>query len=412
MPYSVNPQVIINDVTYEDKTINGVTLTNGRNTVDEQPRAGYATINLVTPDNTYPIIGINEKVVVKVDDSDGTDITLWTGWVSDIETTLVNYGVEGWLQEQKIIAVGSLSKLNRRSVGGAGYPKQLDGQRVRDILLETAGVTWATYSPPTDTWADVSPLTAWQDVDILIGNIDTGDFELTAYSSGAASGLALAQNAAASGLGVLYESVDGKITYDDYSSRTDEVALTGFIDIGGDVILTAGLSSVSRLSDLVNQIEIVYKNNQTVTDSDASSIALYGLYGAKVTTLLENQADAEQRASFYMETRAYPRTSLNQLNLVLNLDATTSAQRDALLPMRVGMPIRLTDLPTSIYPNIFIGFVEGYTWTINRNELFLTLTVSEYALSQLEVNWLQVPPSIEWQDVSATLEWQEARVVA
>jgi len=38
--------------------------------------------------------------------------------------------------------------------------------------------------------------------------------------------------------------------------------------------------------------------------------------------------------------------------------------------------------------------------------------VSEYALSQLEMNWLQVPPALTWADVSATLEWQEARVVA
>jgi hypothetical protein len=86
--------------------------------------------------------------------------------------------------------------------------------------------------------------------------------------------------------------------------------------------------------------------------------------------------------------------------------------RDSMLPMRVSEPISITGLPSSIYAGIFAGFVEGFTWTINRNELFLTLNVSEYALSQLEMNWLQVPPALEWADVSATLEWQEARVVA
>jgi hypothetical protein len=83
-----------------------------------------------------------------------------------------------------------------------------------------------------------------------------------------------------------------------------------------------------------------------------------------------------------------------------------------MLPMRVSKPIRIAGLPASVYPDNFIGFVEGYTWTINRNELFLTLNVSEYALSQLQMNWSQVPPTLEWQDVSATLQWQEARVVA
>lgn len=413
MPYTINPQVIINDVVYSDKTINGVTLTNGRTSVDEQPRAGYASIRLVTPDNTYPVIHIDEKVVIKVDDSAGTDTILWTGWVSDIQTNIASYGQTGWLQEQQIIAVGSLSKLNRRAVGGAGYSKEFDGDRVWNILQETAGITWATYSPPTDTWSDVDPLLQWQNVDLLIGNIDRpGDFELTAYASGAASGLALAQQAAASGAGILYETVDGRINYDDYTSRVDDVALNGFTDIPLDCILANSISSVSRLSDLANQITITYKNNQSTTDSDASSVALYGLYAARVDTQLENLVDAEQRASYYMETRAYPRTSINQITLALHLDQLTNVQRDSLLPVRISEPIRIDGLPTSIYPNVFIGFIEGYTWTINENELFLTLNISEYALSQLEMNWLQVPPMLEWQDVSATLEWQEARVVA
>jgi hypothetical protein len=86
--------------------------------------------------------------------------------------------------------------------------------------------------------------------------------------------------------------------------------------------------------------------------------------------------------------------------------------RDSMLPMRVSEPVSITGLPTSIFPGYFAGFVEGFTWTINRNELFLTLNVSEYALSQLEQNWLQVDPALTWADVSATLQWQEARAVA
>jgi len=37
MTYAINPQIIINDVEYKQDTINGVSLTNGRTTVDEQP---------------------------------------------------------------------------------------------------------------------------------------------------------------------------------------------------------------------------------------------------------------------------------------------------------------------------------------------------------------------------------------
>lgn len=265
----------------------------------------------------------------------------------------------------------------------------------------------------TDTWADVDPLLTWQSADLLIGDIDRpGDFELTDYSDGAASGLALAQQAAASGLGILYECHCGRIHYDDYTSRTDDVSTNGFTDIDADSILAAGLSSVSRLSDLVNDVTVTYKNNQEEMGEDTNSVASYGRYAAKIDTLLENQIDAEQRVQYYLDTRAFPRRELNEISLALHLDTVSDTMRDSMLPMRVSKPIRITALPTSVYPDAFAGFVEGYTWTINENELFLTLRVSEYGFSQLEMNWLQVPPALTWADVSATLEWQEARVVA
>ena len=412
MTYTIDPKILINGVEYKAETINGVTLTAGRTTVDEQPRAGFASITLVTPDNTYPNIEIDYRVVVQVDNSAGTPVTLWTGWVSDVETTLGAFGATGFLNQQRITAVGSLSKLNRRLVGGSGYAKEFDGNRVYDIIYETAGETWASYDP-AETWADVNPLLTWQTADLLIGDIDRpGDFELTDYAAGENSGLTLAQQAAASGLGILYESPDGKISYDDYTSRTDDVSLNGFTDIDSDAILTSGLSSVSRLSDLANEVEIVYKNNQTEIDSNAASIALYGLYSAKINTILENAVDAEQRVDYYLDTRAFPRRQLNQITLALHLDQVANLMRDAMLPMRMSKPIRITALPDSIYPGNFAGFVEGYTWTLNRNELFLTLNVSEYGFSQLEMNWLQVPPALTWAGVDATLEWQEARVVA
>jgi hypothetical protein len=413
MPYTIDPKVTINGVEYKDKTINGVTLTAGRDTVDEQPRAGYATLNLVTPDNTYPNIEIDQRIVVQVDDSAGNPVTLWTGWVADVETNIASYGETGFLNEQRITGIGTLSKLNRRLVGSAGYSQEFDGDRIYDILVETAGITWGTYSPQSDTWADVDSLLQWQNVDILIGNIDQpGDFELVAYTGGESSGLNLAQQAALSGLGVLFEAPDGTINYSSYSSRTDDAFTNGFTDIDTSAILAAGLSSVSRLSDLANDVEITYGSNAIERDQDNTSIALYGLYAAKLNTLLANQADAEQRVEYYLETRAFPRRQLNSINLALHLDQVSNTMLDSMLPMRINKPIRISGLPTSVYPDNFIGFVESYTWTINRNELFLTLNISEYALSQLQMNWSQVPPTLEWQDISATLEWQEARIIA
>jgi len=413
MPYVIDPKVTIDGVEYRDKTINGISLTNGRARIDEQPRAGFASIVLVTPDNTYPTISIDQKVVVKIDDSSGVETIIWTGWVSDIQTTITTYGEVGWLNEQRITAIGSLSKLDRRRVGAGGYSAAKDGDRIYDIIYETAGETWEDWLPADQQWQEVSPLLQWQNVDILIGDIDRpGDFDLVAYSSGAAAGLQIAQNAATSGLGILFENAEGKICYDDSTSRTDDVSLNGFTSIPSSAILAQGLSSISRLGDLINQITVTYGSASQVTEKDDNSIDTYGLYASGATTQLANLVDAQQRADFYMATRAYPRSTLNAINLALHLDGVADSARDDLIQMRVSLPIEVTDLPKAVYSKPFQGFVEGYTWTISRNELFLTLIVTEYGFGQLSTNWLQVSPTLQWEDVNATLEWQEARVVA
>jgi hypothetical protein len=410
MTYVINPSVTIGGINFSNDTLNGVSATAGRTNVDEQPRAGYASISVIENDTAIVGIEIDDPVVIQVDDSNGTPITLWTGWVSDVVKSMRNYGNTGYVTETKVTAIGSLAKLNRRRVGAGGYSKQFDGDRIYDILFETAGITWADVDP-TQQWEDVNPLQNWATYDILIGTIDTpGDFELKAYSAGEANGLSLAQQMAQSGAGILYECNCGRINYDDFTSRLDRVAADGFTQLDLGDILAANLTSVSRLADLANNVEVVYKNGQTETDTDATSIALYGDWEIKVDTQLENGVDAEQRVDYYIATRAFPRTSLTQISLVLSA-GMSDQMIDDLLGLTISLPIAISGLPPNIYPSDFSGFVEGYTWTISRNELFLTLNVSDYALSQLEMNWLQVPASELWNTITPTLTWENARSV-
>lgn len=412
MTYVINPTVTIGGVNYSSEVLNGIRATAGRTNVDEQPRAGFATVTIIDFDTNIAPIEIDDEVIIKVDDSNGNDVTLWAGWVSDIEKTVRDYGTTGFATETRVTAIGSLAKLNRRRVGASGYSKEFDGDRVAAIIYETAGETWAQVNP-TLQWQNVNPLQNWATYDILIGNIDQpGDFELQVYNAGESNGLNLAQQMAASGLGILYESPDGKINYDSFSARLDKVILDGFTSIDLDAIIARGLTSISRLSDLGNDIEIVYKNGQQEFGSDSNSIALYGEFDVRIVTELENEADAEQRVDYYLETRAFPRTSLSQITLVLGIDAVDDALRDTFLPIQMSEPITISGLPANVYPGTFNGFVEGYTWAIARNELFLSLNVSDYALSQLAVNWLQVTPSLAWNMVSPTLQWADARSVS
>ena len=191
MPYVINPVVTINDVDYTSDTINGLTATAGRTIVDEQPRAGYCNVRIIEFDANTNNIEIHQEIQIKVDDSNGNDVVLWTGYVSDVTRSIQQFGQTGYVTQVNVTGVGTLGKLNRRLAGGNGYAKQFDGDRIAAILLETAGETWADVDPAL-TWANVDPLLTWADYDILIGTIDTpGDFELQAYAAGQTNGLTL-----------------------------------------------------------------------------------------------------------------------------------------------------------------------------------------------------------------------------
>jgi hypothetical protein len=139
MTYVINPQVTIASVDYTAETINGVTSTQGRTTVDEQPRAGYCTVNIIDFDNDVANIEIDEQIVIKVDDSNGNEVTLFTGFVADVQKQVDARGTVGTQTSTRVTGIGSLAKLNRRRVGASGFPKQLDGERIAEILFETAG---------------------------------------------------------------------------------------------------------------------------------------------------------------------------------------------------------------------------------------------------------------------------------
>jgi hypothetical protein len=410
MTYTINPRVTIGSVDYTAEVLNGLTCTAGRTNVDEQPRAGYCSIDILDFDNNVAAVEVDDKIVIKVDDSTGNDVILWSGWVSDVVKQIQAQGEVGLATQTRVTGIGSLAKLNRRRVGAGGYAVEFDGDRVHDIIFETAGITYADVDPALE-YGDVDPLLTWGTFDILIGTIDRpGDFELTAYADGIANGLTLAQQAAASGLGVLFEDNEGKINYSSFTRRLDDVALNGFTNLDLNSILSIGLTSVSRLADLANKVEIEYKAAAIETGVDAASTALYGDFEIRVVTQLENLLDAAQRVDYYLATRAFPSTSLTQINLLMGTSISDTL-RDDLLGLTINKPIAISSLPVNIYNSAFSGFVEGYTYTIARNELFLTLNVSDYALSQLQMNWLQVPAPETWNTITPTLEWENARSV-
>jgi hypothetical protein len=93
----------------------------------------------------------------------------------------------------------------------------------------------------------------------------------------------------------------------------------------------------------------------------------------------------------------------------LTNSAIDDSDRDALLQIFVGQPMRITDLPVQIAPTEqFEGYVEGWRWSTRFNELFLTINLSPIEFSQVALQWEQVSASEAWNTLSAILTWENA----
>jgi hypothetical protein len=348
---------------------------------------------------------------VFIKDTTGTNQQIFGGSISDIDISLDSYGSVGSIARYSITAVGPLALLNRRTAGLSGFAKEFDGTRILNVLTEAFLTNWSDVSPAL-RWNGVPTGTTWASYDgtsiSLVNNLATsidvpGQFELTAYSGGETNALTLVQEAAQSGRGVLFESEDGDIHYDDYSSR----ATNPIITLTADDILARGLSSSNQWSGIVNDVEVTYKNNQSKYARDEQSNILYGQLSGKRTTILENGTDAQTQADAFLTSRAFPRMYPETITCPLHSPTMTNATRNSLIDAIVGTGITTTALP-AVFGETFNGYIEGLNWNLTRYTAELALTVSAESETYPSVIWYQIPATTTWAGYTpSTTKWQD-----
>ena len=80
--------------------------------------------------------------------------------------------------------------------------------------------------------------------------------------------------------------------------------------------------------------------------------------------------------------------------------------RDDLLDVSMDSLISLSNLPLGLFDSgIFGGFVEGWTWTLGRKNLELTMSVSNSIYSTLDVQWEDYNAFIQWQNLPNDYTW-------
>lgn len=411
-----NPEyrVKVNGYTVTSATLAGMTITSGRTDIYAQPQAGYCNLSLLETNESSVTYEINMPLTVEVKDSNGVFVYLFGGFISDLNIEVATSGSTALSQRINIVAVGALARLARAIFEG-NIASDMDGDQIYAILSGVLFDTWDEV-PAATTWNDYDPTVTWANAENSgLGEIDQpGDYELASQNNVLNNVYAVVSGLATSGLGYIYEDAQGRIGYADSTHRSEYLAANGYVDLDGNHATGSGLNIVKRAGDVRNAITITYGSagNQSITDSDATSITDYGQLAATVSTTLKNQADAESQAAFYLALRAYPQYLMSRITFEVGSPEIDDADRDALLNVFMGLPLNIINLPTNMVEGNFQGFVEGWTWRAGYNRLTLDLNVSPIAYSLQAFRWNNVPVTETWNTLNPTMTWLDATIVS
>ena len=407
-------RVKIDGTDITDSVLANLSITSGRTNIYAQAQAGYCSVTLIIFGQAALPYEINDTISIEVQDTSAVYVPIFGGSVVDIAVSVSQVGSSAYTQEVTITALGALARLQKALTDGV-LTQDFDGDQIETILREVLFAQWQQV-PAALTWATYDPTVQWQDAENNgLGEIDTpGNYELAQRSSSRTIIYDLVAALATSGLGYLYESASGLISYADSTHRTTYLAANGYTDLTANHALGQGITIKTRAGDVRNDITISYGTNSSseVSDTDPASIAIYGDLAQIITTTIKHQADAEDQAAFYLELRAYPQPIFDSITYALTNPELDNGDRNALINVFMGQPIALNDLPSNMSSGTFQGFVEGWTFRASFNQLDITLLMSPLAYSLQAMRWNDVPINEAWNTVSPTLEWQYATIVS
>jgi hypothetical protein len=408
MPWSPNATVSINGTPVTAFTLEGVQISMGRDDVQQQSTAGFATIDFLNL--PYTDVEIFDEVSITLENFAGADTTIFTGTVTDVSVSVLDAGTTNTFITQ-ISASGGLSKLAAKEANIVGYLEQKDGDRIVSVITDTFGLKWNEI-PPTQIWDDYTTQT-WNDLlGVDISDIDTpGTYDLfdSTGDPGAINALSYVQIVADSGSGFIFETTTGGIGYQDQDHRADYVTANGFINIGKNFILADGINVTTSRNEIINDAIVTYGDpTASFETEELDSISLYGRVTTSIDTFLKTSTDAETLADRIVLLNAYPEPVIQGIKIQIDAPTMTQPLLDALVGVFFGMPVSVTDFPALLFPGQFFGYVEGWEWDIDRFTATLTLNVSDFTFSAVPVAWQDVFVSEIWDTIDPALQWQDA----
>jgi hypothetical protein len=404
-------KLTVNGVEYTNVAIADIVHQSGRDDIYAQPLPSYLQFTLVALNDENYNFQVNDGIALQVKNSSNVFTTLFGGNITDLTTSVATASSIAQTFSYTILALGSLAKLPKIITDGI-LARDDDGDQIYALLSETFLNNWNEV-PAAETWAGYDATTTWANAEnVGLGEIDRpGQYEMENRTSKSDTVYNIASLIANSAFGVLYEDNQGRIGYADSIHRQTYLADNGYTEISSNTAIGAGLRTLVRTADVRNDIYINYGNNygSQKTAIDLTSIAQFGYKGETINSVLHDATDAQNVADRYISLRSYPRPLLDRITFPITNSEIDDTDRDALLGIFIGQPLRITDLPVQIAPTEqFEGYVEGWRWSTRFNELFLTINLSPIEFSQVALEWDQVSGSEAWNTLSAILTWENA----
>jgi len=401
-------------VDYTDIAISDIAHQAGRDDIYTQPNPSYLQVEVVALSGQTLPFAINDGMTLQVKDSTGTYKTLFGGNITDITVEVATTGSVATVVSYSILAMGALVKL-AKEVYDSTLSQDLDGDQMLTLLSYSLTNTWNEVSA-AETWAAYDPTTTWANAEnVGLGEVDTpGLYEMENRGVNPDTIYNIASAIANSAFGYLYEDSEGNIGYADADHRQTYLAANGYTELSANNAIGAGLRTITKGSDVRNDIYLNYGNNfgSQKTASSAESIATYGYRSETINSLIHDADNAQEVADRYIAQRAFPYPTFDSITFPITNPEIDDADRDALLTIFVGQPIHITDLPAQISNGAFEGYVEGWRWSTRFNELFLTINLSPVNFSQVAMRWSTVPATEAWNTIDNTLTWEYATIVA
>lgn len=359
-------------------------LTVGRVDIDRQCQAGYARMDIVNTGTTAFDIDVTDALKLEVKDSSGTYVDVFGGEVSDFSISARTPDTTGFLTIGSVLAVGQLAKLPKALWSGA-LIQDLDGAQLADIFASLTSLT--------------------------TGEVDAGAYEMIARNADPIVMSDIVTLIADSGIGQIYEDKQGRVCFADADHRTVYLQANGYTDLDANYAYPSSIKSILQIGKIRNSLTADYNNNygSTLTSTDATSIATYGLFAKKFQSNVKHTADMTDILTRELALRADPKTQLDSVTFRLDNPTLPDAMRDDLLNIFFGEPILLINLPANILNGEFGGFVEGWTMNASPSRVDLKIYASPVEFSIVPPQWDTVTPdTMIWNDVLSTLIWQDA----